>query len=92
MSLGTTGKKPSKDGPEITGLDSKKAVAVACGVDVDGFNIDTFAVHANEARTRVRTSNLMRMGLLLLSESNTGVSTQNPAQKFLVLGQSKIVR
>jgi hypothetical protein len=91
MSLGTTGKKPSKDGPEVTGLDSTKAVAFACGVDVDGFNIDTFAVHANEARTRVKTSNLMRMGLLL-SKSNTGVSTQNPAQKFLGLGQTKIVR
>jgi hypothetical protein len=92
MSLGTTGEKPSKDGPEITGLDSKKAVAVACAADVDGFNTDTFVVHANEARTRVKTNNLMRMGLLLVSESNTGVSTQNPAQKFLVVGQSKIVR
>jgi hypothetical protein len=66
MSLGTTGKKPSKDGPETDGVASAPAVGSDCGVGVTtGFNIDTFAVHANEAMTSVKISNLVRMVLLI---------------------------
>jgi len=64
---GITFGKPSNDGAETcaVGVNSGVTVDVASGEAVGtGLNIDTFAVQAKDAKTKVNTTNLILMGLL----------------------------